>query len=197
MIDLLSLSWTQRIALAAGAALLIVVACAFAAWKGYSAGYEKAEALGNAEISRLIAEQAEAYAQAMQELNNKLQEEAQRAMAVDYALASERLNNAKIQANLRARAAEVTRGSTHLFSFDFVRVWNEAVGATGGGNGPAAHGAGGADGAAGAGAAADSGVLDGVSEADVLQYIIYYGRRSKDLEAQVNGWIDLAEGWKK
>ena len=195
MSDLLSLSWSQRIALAACIALLVTAAGGLAAWKGYNQGYEKAEALGNAEIARFISEQAQTYAQAMQDLNNKLQEEAQRAMTVEYALASERLNNAKTQANLRSRIADVTRNSNYVFGAEFVRLWNEAVGTTRSSDNAAAPGAHSIDGTAGAGAAADSGVL--VSEADILAYITYYGPRCMDLEAQVNAWIDLAEGWKK
>ena len=189
--------WPWRIALFCGLLALLGIVGGLAAWGGYDAGYDKAKALGDAEIAQLISDHATAYADAMAELNNKLQEETERAMAVGYALASGRLANAKTEADLRTKIAGVTRDSTHVFSFDFVRVWNEAVGAAGGDHDTAAHSAGGVDGTPGAGATPDSGVLARVTEADVLAYIIYYGRRSKDLEAQVNGWIDLAEGWKK
>ena len=195
MSDLLSLAWPQRVALAACIVLAAATISGLAAWKGYSMGYEKAADWGRAEIAKIISEQALTYAQAMQDLNNQLQEEAQRAMTVEYTLASERLNNAKTQANLRSRIADVTRNSNYVFGAEFVRLWNEAVGASRGDHNAAASGAYSADGTAGAGAAVDSGVL--VSEADILAYITYYGPRCMDLEAQVDAWIDLAEGWKK
>lgn len=94
---------------------------------------------------------------------------------------------------LRARIASITANSNHAFSADFVRVWNEATGA---GRGDAVPGTGntpGADGTPGTGKAAGAGILAAgtVSEADVLAYIIYYGERCKNLEAQVTAWIDL------
>lgn len=192
--DILSLiptSW--RIALAAGALIALALVGGLAAWKGYNAGYDKAQALGRAEIAGLRSEHDRAYAQAVEELNRTIQEQARHALAAGNALANERVNNAKEQAGLRARIASITATSSHAFSADFVRVWNEATGAGRGRAMPGTDNSPGVDGTPGTGKTAGAGVLArrAVSEADVLAYIIYYGERCKNLEAQVNAWIDL------
>ena len=192
--DLLSLiptSW--RVGIALGALALLVLVGGFAAWKGYNAGYDKAQALGQAEIATLKSDHDRAYAKAMEALQARLQEETNRALAVSHALETERKNHAKEQAGLRARIASVTASSRHAFSTDFVRLWNQATGAGRDNAVPGAGNSSGVDGSPGAGKGTGAGVLatGAVTEADVLAFIVYYGERTKNLEAQVKAWIDL------
>lgn len=184
-------SWCYSLILAAVGLALYFFACEI-----YKAGYEKAEVEGRAEIAALRSQHDRAYAQAVENLNTKLREQTRRALAVNGMLETERTNNAKEQAGLRARIASITADSRHTFSPDFVRVWNEATGAFRSnavpetGNTPRADGAPGTCKTTGAVLLATG----TVTEADVLAYIIYYGPRCKNIEAQVNAWIDIAEG---
>ncbi len=34
-----------------------------------------------------------------------------------------------------------------------------------------------------------------ITKRDILAYLSYYAERAQKLESQINGWIDLAEGW--
>ena len=196
VLSLIPRSWWA--ALAVSVLLAVGVAFGLGAWLGYGEGYEKAEAKGQTALAELQGEYDRAYAEAMQILQARVQAQAQHAMKVSNELATEKANNAKEQATLRAQLARVVRGSTHTFSPEFVRLWNRATGADCDAL-PAAGGSARADGTAGAGQAAGAGLLCSrsgrVTEADVLAYIIYYGERCRNLEAQVSAWIDLAEGW--
>lgn len=189
----------NRVALICGSLLAVCLLTALAGWQGYRAGYEKAEVEGRAALAELKSDHDTAYAAAMASVNEKLQTQTRNALAVSKTLETERINHAKEQADLRARIASVTRNSRHTFSSDFVRLWNEAIGA----HAPAARdavsaagGPPGAHGTAGAGQAAGTGLLASVTEADVLAFIAYYGERARNLEARVNAWINLVEGWK-
>ena len=191
LLSLVPLPW--RIALIAGVLLAFGIVGGFTAWKGYNAGYDKAEALGRSAMATLKSDHDKAYAEAMEGLQTKLQEETRRALVVSAELETERTNNAKKEASLQAKIASVTANSTHVFSNNFVRVWNEAIGAV---RGDAMSGAGnspGADDTPGTSKSPGTGILakGTVTEADVLAFIIYYGARSKNLEKQVNAFIDL------
>lgn len=191
VLSLVPMPW--RVAIGLGALLSFGMVGGFAAWKGYSAGYDKAEALGRAAIAELRSEHDKTYAEAMANLNIKLREQTRRAMAASNELETERKNNEKIHAGLRAQIGAITANSNHVFSADFVRVWNEATGASRGDPVPGAGNTPGAAGTSRAGEAPGAGLLEAgaVGEADVLAYVIYYGKRCRNLEAQVNAWIDL------
>lgn len=249
------LPWVWRIALGAAAVLLVGGAYGAGVKRGFDAGHAAAKAAGEAAYAALERDHARQYVAAMAEYAARLRREAEKALDAGAALARAKEDHATVQRSLRARIAAVTRGSVHRFSPEFVRLFNEAVGAdapaagkppsaagttaasgpgiaagsgvrrsagTGGSNNlnvlgeavperfRAAKGARGAvrKGAAG-GIGAGSGFGDEpgalpagpaatttarVTERDVLAYIAYYGRRCRDIEAQLGALIHLVEG---
>ncbi len=189
MTAFLSSSWV-RAALVAGVFLLV----GFAAIGGYRSGYEKAAAIGKAELETLKREHALAYADAVAKLSAKVQAETARALATENALSKAKEDHAKQETSLRSQIKRATSGSRHVFGADFVSVYNAAIGADRA-ELPRADRSPGPDGKAGAGVAPVAGILDGVSEADLLAHIVYYGGRCRNLESQVNAWINHAEGW--
>lgn len=186
----------KRVAIILCALSVLGLACGLAAWKGYGEGYEKARALGRAELAELQGKYSRAFVQALIDFNEKLARHTRLIVDVAGKLEAEKAENEKEQLRLKAKIAAVTRNSAHVFSPEFVRMWNQATGALHNNALFEADDSPGADGQAGAGGGTGAGVLAGagVSEADVLAYIIYYGARCKGLEAQLNGWIDIGEG---
>lgn len=170
---------------------------AFAGCQGYRMGYGKAEAEGQAIVAEVRQEYAQAIAKSERAARERLQAEMARADAVAVELTAAKSAHSADIKTLKARIANVTLNSTHIFSVEFVRVYNAAIGADPG----YLHSAGGASGAEGrtsSGATADTGLLDadsGVSEADILAHIADYGQRCRDIEAQLRGWIDLSRSW--
>jgi hypothetical protein len=198
ILSLIPTSW--KIGLSFGLAVCLGLVGGLAAWKGYNAGYEKAEALGKTQIAELQSEHDRAFAEAMAELNGKIRKQAGAAAKTANDLAKERQSHAKTQTRLQRRIQAAAGNNSHAFSSEFVRLWNQAAGAApaaGGDALPAAAAAGDINGTPGAGFAAQAGLLAddaGVTEADILAFIVYYGKRTKNLEAQVNAWINWAGG---
>lgn len=180
------------------ALILITVlgaACGLSAWRGYSAGYGKAQALGRAQLAELRGEHEAAFAAALAELGREISAQARRALKAEqeHNREKERSRNAEIAR--KKEIAAVTAGSSHTFSPAFVRLWNEAVGAPAPGDAlPGTYDSAVASGAAPAGAASDAGLLPGVSEADILAYINYYGGRCQRLEGQLTLLINQIPG---
>lgn len=189
---------SRRVAIVAVALLFFGGSYGIGYWKGRNAGYESADNKGKAAIAELQAEHERAYAEEVDRLQEKLRKQTATALDAANTLAKERKKNAATQNDLRRRIARAASGSAHTFSPAFVRVWNEATGAAFAGDCPAVAtgNTAAADGKAGAGKTAGAGIR-AVTEADILEYITYYGGRTKDLEAQVNAWIDIAggDGW--
>lgn len=194
--SLVPLPW--RIALVSGLVLLVGGSFGTGFWKGCKQGYATAEAIGNTAIASLQSRHDKAYAEAVEALNHKLLEETQKALEAGSKLAKAKVDHEKEKNSLQRRIAEVTAGSSCASGPAFVGMWNEAIGAACGGSLPAAGHPAGADGTPGSCRASGAWFVgkNAVSEADVLAHITYYGTRCKNLEAQVNAWIDLAEGWK-
>ena len=199
-----SLPWGWRIAL--GAVGVLVVGGAYGAGmkRGFDAGHEAASARGEAALAALEREYALRYAEARAIQAARLREETEKAMRAASALTRAKEEHAKTEQSLRARVAVVTRDSVHRFSPGFVRLFNEAVGAAAGDSGGGQPGAAGTSATAGAGPAAGAGVHmvgasspgsvmaePGVTERDVLAYIVYFGRRSRDMEAQLQALVRL------
>ena len=179
-----------------GALLSVTAACSLSAWTGYTRGYSKAEAEGVAALETLKGEHAAAYAEAMRVQNDNLREETARALSSTAALAVARETHVREKNAMRARIAAVTANSRHVFSADFVRLYNEAIAAAGSPVSGTGHSSG-TDGKARSGRTADGGFPGkGVTETDILAHITYYGERCRNIEAQTNAWIDYAEGWK-
>lgn len=208
MAILASLPWSWRIALTALCALAIGGAYGVGHIRGYGGGHAAAKAKGEAAYASLERDYARQYAHALEQAAAKLREEAEKAMQAASVLARAKEDHAKTEQALRTRIAAVTRGSVHHFSPDFVRLFNEAVNAAPGhsvGGNPADTGR--TAPVSGAGPAVDAGVrgigavpvLPGfaprgaaVTERDVLAYIVYYGKRNRDMEAQLRALICLS-----
>lgn len=189
--------WPWRIALISGSVLVFGGLFGTGFWKGYQYGHATAEAIGNASIASLQSKHDEAYARALETLNQKIQKEAQSALESGNKLAQAKVDHEKEKSRLQRQIKEITAGSTCVFSSDFVRVWNEAIGAACGNTMPSSDHPAGTDGTPGTCTSTGAGISGkNVSEADVLGHITYYGTRCRNLEAQINAWIDLAEGWK-
>lgn len=177
------------------ASILAIAVSSF--FTGWAIGGGKAEAEGKAALAahRLAVEEerraaADSYGKALAEALAKYEQEVDRANALAARAAQERKNHEREAATLQKRIAGVTRGSTHIFSAEFVRLYNEAIGLSGDALSEALC-ASLPDGSAGAGDASCLRPLDrlnGVREADVLEHITIYGRRCRDLENQVRGW---------
>ena len=207
-----NLPWAWRIALGAAGILLLGGVFGAGVIKGFATGHGAATAKGEAAIAALQRDHARQQAEMLARHLDRVRREAERAMQASAALAQAKEEHATTQELLRARIAGVTRNSVHRFSPDFVRLFNEAVGAAAvSGNGMS--GTAGTSAEAGTRAGFDSGVrqssgsgknnrkLSGegkgtgqparVSERDVLAYIIYYGKRCRDMEAQLGALIRI------
>jgi len=182
----------------------IVSALAFGA--GYSLGFERADNARRAEVAALNAQAATwkaEQAQALAEAERKAREALEDAQGKVNALAS-RLEAARRQS--AARATDITRRIKHatagldcVFGPDFVRLYNEAIGAatdrSGGGVVSQTANSAAAPGTPGAAPAPDSRLRPGraVTPADILANIRDFGARSQAMEAQLNALIDLTE----
>lgn len=172
---------------------------------GYCLGLGKAEAEGEARVSALKVEReeerrqaSESYGRALADALEQYEKEARRAQAVSAALEKNKQAHAKEAEALRRRISDAVRGSSHTFSPDFVRLYNEAIGLSGD---TLQEALGAFFAASGAGESGTSGsrVLEpfsGVSEADILAHIARYGGRCRGLEAQLAGWQELQRSWK-
>ncbi len=178
------------------AVLGVLLLVAGVGWRAYSLGYSQAAAEGQAAIAGLRTEYAEAMAKAERAARERLQAQITRANDVAATLEAERAkHNATLQI-IKGRIADVTHGSTYSFGDDFVRLCNEAVGA-GPGSIHIAGDPGDAEDSAATRQAVSAGVLADVpvTEADLLAWLADYGQRCRDIEAQLQGWIDLAKTW--
>lgn len=188
----------RRIALILGVVLLVALAGAAGAWKGYRHGHDEAEAKGQAELQAQRASWASARANAEATARRLLQEQADRANDISRKYQTARRDLAAARAALTdRRIADASRdvaaaGGSCVFGPDWVRLYNEALGAAAGGPvpGPAA----GAAGAAGAADTPDAGGVPGVTAADVLANARDNGGRCQRIEAQLTALIDWAEG---
>ena len=196
----------RKVALGLAGALLLLLLCGLAAWRGYAAGFAKAEALGRAEVSRLEAAQAQALAKAEALARQRLAEEAARAADIErqFLAAKRNLRAARLEITNR-RIADVSRDVASdpagrcLFPDGWVRLYNEALGVRDRADAVPTP-APGAPGTAGAGPAPGPGVLPGpagaaaVTPEDILAHARDYGGRCQALEAQLRALIRWAEG---
>ena len=183
-----------------GLVITAVVAVFGIALGGYKHGKNVAEAEAEAAMNayRLDVEEerrdrAEVYGKSLADALEKSQAEVKRADNIAAQYAKAKKEHAKNADALNKKIASAVRGSEHIFTGGFVRLYNEAIGLSGDALSetlcPRQP-----DGRTGAGAAACEELMDGVTEADVLQHISYYGKRCRGLEAQVLGWQELERG---
>ncbi|EFL52020.1 conserved hypothetical protein [Solidesulfovibrio fructosivorans JJ]] len=185
-----------------------MLACVLTFGAGYRIGYGRADAARLAEVATLKAqaetwkaEQAKAWAEAERKARQELEATQSRANALAARLdRSKRQSAAKIRSITR-RIPHATAGLDCVFGPEFVRLYNEAIGAAAPGSGDTGDGAvpQAADPAPVAGApdaapAAHPGLRPrrAVTPADILAHIRDYGTRAQAMEAQLNALIDLA-----
>jgi hypothetical protein len=195
----------RRLLLVLGCLLVLGLVAGLAAWKGYRAGFDRADADRRAEVAEIHAHHAEALADAERTARQLLQDQTRRGnelerqyLAATKTIAAQRreLTNRRIAD--ASRDVDVSDGLCRLGP-DWVRLYNEALGCDRGHAVPAAPP--GAAGAAGTGLAADARILPGggtvtpaVTPEDVLAHMRDYGARCRALEAQLIALIDWAEG---
>ena len=188
--------------------ILVSLALIAALGAGYREGYERADAKRQSEVAGLKAqletwrsEQAQAWAEAERKAREELEAATTRVNTLAAKLdAAKKAQTAKTR-DITRRIPHATVGNTCVFGDEFVRLYNEAVGAPPGsgdaGCGAVSQAAGpaGAAGTPGTAPAAGAGVRRGaVTPADILAHIRDFGARSQALEGQVNALIDLVKG---
>ena len=171
---------------------------------GYGLGHASASAKGRAELLSLKVaweeerhSAADAYGKALAERLEQYRQEAMRADSIASSYAESKKIHAKEAESLQRRIAHAARNSSHTFSADFVRLYNEAIGISGGALSEAVctFGSAGKTGTGGTPGAKRLGPFEGVRESDLLEHIARYGRRCRGLEAQVLGWQVLYGSW--
>lgn len=190
-------------------ALLLGLAYAGGRWQGYGSGYDQAKAQGDADLANLKAAHADAVAKAEVEARQRLLLAQHDATRLGDALSEARAELQATQTQLKRRIAHVTTSyrpapgaaaqalPQPVFTWGFVRLWNDAIGA-GGPRLPEAGTACGADPKAGAAQGADAGLCrdeltpSGLTAADVLAHVTDYGARCLGLEQQLKAWIEFS-----
>jgi hypothetical protein len=185
--------------------LAVMVALALAFGRGYRAGFERADTARRVEVAELRAildgwkgEQAKAWAEAERHAREELEAAQARATALALRLDGAKREHAAKVRDITRRIPHATAGLDCAFGPDFVRLYNEAIGAAAGrpGDGAVPQAAGPAPvaGAPDAAPAVGPGLrpIRAVTPADILAHIRDFGARSQSLEAQVNALIDLA-----
>lgn len=196
---MISLAWKIG-----GFSLVLVLVLAPLCFGAYQLGHNHAEAKGKAALAALQADYSEerravsdAYGTALADTLENYQREVSRATDIERKLTTAQRTLAATETQLRRQIAHVTSGSTHTFSLEFVRMFNKALGAGITGALSVSGDTGDAPGAGRPGAASGAGLLAtaGVTEADMLAFMVYYGGRCQRLEKKERAWIGLAEGW--
>ena len=202
---------------------ILVVCLGAVCFGAYRLGYGRAEAEGLAALRLMQVEReeerraaAEAYGTALSDTLARYQQEVAAAQRIAQTMSAKNIALESQAQTLRREIKNATAGSVHVFSAEFVRLWNGFIGAANPAPRavPAPGGAGGAFGGGTAGASAGAGVPgvgragrvasagsgptpEFVTEEDVLEFMAYYGSRCQRLEAKERAWQGLAAGWKR
>ena len=201
MSSFVSTGW-RKLALGLIVAIAVGVLVAFVGWRSYHAGYKSADLKRQAEVSGIHADHATALASAEAEARRILEAETARAHALEsqyleakqtIADQSREITNQRIAH--ASQDVDTSDGSCR-FGPEWVRLYNEAIGAGHSGDtvptatsGPA--------GEAQAAQAVDAGVLPGVptvTPEDILAHARDNGMRTRALEAQAVALIEWAKG---
>lgn len=202
---------SRKLLMILGVVIVLGLVAAFAAWQGYSAGYDKADALRRAEVAELRGAHTLALATAEHQARAILQEQTQRAndlerqyLAATKTLAAERRTITNERIRNASRDVDISGGTCRLGP-EWMRLYNLATGWSDSSDAmPGA--ASGPDDPTGAGAPTGAGILSGgttVTPADVLAHMRDYGSRCQGIETQLGTlqeWAaDLHQGeetWK-
>ena len=191
---------TTRLNALLAALVLAGVTGLVAGGAGYALGHRVAKADGDAALSTLQKDYAEAAAKAADDARLRLVAEVKLNNRLAQELADEKAAHAQEKQSLLRRIANVTTVYVPapglaprplpraVFTAGFVREYNAAIGLPAAGTGAATAGAGGTPEAA---QAPDAWLRDsGLSQADILAHVADYGERCRNLEAQVNRLLD-------
>lgn len=191
-------SWGKRAALGMLAILLLSGAFGAGFFRGHSMGFASAENKGRAALAEFREATTAAQNAALQETNNRLRQETEKALkaGADYAQEKERHENTR--KTLEKRIASLGGRGTVRLDPEIVRLLNEAIGAAcADGEGKDSDPAGTYD-APRPGNAPCAGFRPGkVTNRDLARFIIYYGTRSQKMEAQLNALITRIEEYNR
>jgi len=201
MLASLAGSGWKKLALGLGAVILVAILVALAGWRGYRAGYEAADKERQAEVATIRAEHSKALAEAESRARKLLEDATARAHEFEnqylaarktIAVQSRELTNQRIAH--ASQAVDTSDGSCR-FGPEWVRLYNEAIGA-GDCDSTVSTATSGAAGDARSAEAAQAGVLPGVQTVtpeDILAHARDYGKRNRALEAQLSALIQWAK----
>ncbi len=189
----------QFLALLAVAAALLLVAL------GYCTGFTTAKNAGKATLALTQKQYEEEkriaaveYGKALVKHINQQREETARAATLEVKHLALQTKLATESAKYRKEIAAIARNSTHVFSPDFVQLYNAQIGArvsiptsSAGSNTSIIAGK------ASPSKALTTRPLATVTEADLLEHMRYYGKRCQGLESQTTELIELIEGGQK
>lgn len=190
----MAMTWGKRAAL--GVAILFIFFGAFGAgfFKGHSLGFKAAEHEGRALLAEFRETITARQNEALQETNARLRQEAAKALkaGADYAHEKERHENTR--RILEKKLTGLADGGAVRVAPEIVRLLNEAVGAacadgTGKNSDTATT-----HGAPRPRAPACAEIRTGdVTNRDLAAFLLYYGERSRTMEAQLNALITRIE----
>lgn len=177
----------------------VAVALAFAGAAGYEHGFHVAKARGDLALSQYREAQAAAAADAERKADDRYAAEVARGnqAAQDLIVAQHRIDSLSNHAKGNIDAVTQTWRPTPaanpealprcVFTRGFVRVWNSVTAASSADPLPASAAAAGTASAPGADDALDS----GVSQADILDWLVDYAGRNQRIDAQLDKVIDV------
>ena len=190
-----------------GILLLVLVAVGgVCAWKGYNAGFERAEALGQAALATEKQERAEenvaralAVAEAEREARERYEAAVARNAELDLQLAAVKSTLATERKRFNQRIADAANAAANTCTglpAEWVHLYNEAYGA-GGIDGIEGGLSGGASQTPGANAGSGSRLPQSeslTSPADILSHARDVGQEYQKIRAQLEALIDAVEG---
>lgn len=167
----------------------------------YAGGYGHGRAKGEAALREVKMQRAEEkqrqtenFAQALAETLAAHEAETARVSKLSGQLQQERQRHESETRALERRIAAVTSGSAHVFSTDFICMFNAAAGVRDS-SAPGASAAFVSDPGAAPCASFGPGLLElfaGVGEAELLAWFVEYAGRCRIMEDQLAGWRNFA-----
>lgn len=167
------------------------------------AGYQYGRSKGQAELHSFREEIALEHSRQINEWKKRYEAAVLTANTLEKNLLSERQRHASEKQTLLKRISHATRQFKPspdaqaeplprcVFTVEWMRLYNEAIGMSGTGTSAPAGQSGSASGGRDA---ADAGLLDsGLEQADIIAHHIDYGERCRNIESQLNGVLDFWE----
>lgn len=200
--------WPWRIAGIAALLLVVGMAAGAGVWRGYQKGYAAAKIKGEAALAeekRDRAEENAARALAVARAEEKARRDLESAVKASAAIEANLLNVTATLAAERntvnkriADAAKAAAATCSGLPADWVRAYNDALLGPDSSAGSQKADSAGAQGPARSSAGTVPRLPQGqslTSPADILAHARDYGNWCRRNTAQLNGWINLSEGW--